>query len=85
MRLSREEALLLANEPVTAWANADVEYEPRSAVDVFQLRLGPADGMWVAREADRRCVNPSMVIEARRAVEGSPADQDASDEPGSEG
>jgi hypothetical protein len=51
------------------------------------VRLREADGMWVAEEADRRGVDPSVVIEAlvthaRRAasadkpIKMQPADQD---------
>ncbi|MBO4159282.1 hypothetical protein [Micromonospora antibiotica] len=91
MSLNREEALRLANEPVTNWIDqAEVEYEPRPAVNVFPVRLGPVDDMSVAKEADRRGVNPSVVIEdlvgqARRAADSSPSDQDAGDGPGFQG
>lgn len=66
-----------------------MEYESRPAVSVFPVRLGPADGMWVAREADRRGVNPSEMIEslvsqARRAADSPAADQEAGDGPGPE-
>ncbi|PTA46436.1 hypothetical protein C8054_10265 [Micromonospora sp. RP3T] len=87
MSMSDEEALRLADEPVTAWTNVEVVYERRPAVFVFPVRLGPADGMWVAKEADRRGVNPSEMIEflvsqARRAAESSPTDQGVGDGPG---
>ncbi|WP_168215270.1 hypothetical protein [Micromonospora sp. MH33] len=49
---------------MTALPHLEVEYEHRPAVNVFLVRRGPADGMWVAEEADRRGVNPSVVIEA---------------------
>ncbi|MGC5019069.1 hypothetical protein [Micromonospora sp. DT47] len=86
MKLTPEEQWAL-NAPWTeliAQGEVEVEYEPRPVVMVFPARLGPADGMWVAKEADRRGVNPSVVIEslvsqARRAADSSPTDQEASD------
>ncbi|MEU1361812.1 hypothetical protein ABZ356_18435 [Micromonospora zamorensis] len=64
MRLSREEVLRLANEPVTAWPNPEVEYEPRPATVRYLLELSPVDLSWLFEEAERRGVNPSAVIQA---------------------
>ncbi|MEV1144925.1 hypothetical protein [Micromonospora sp. NPDC049799] len=89
MKLTPEEQWAL-NAPWTeliARGEVEVEYEPRPVVTVFPVRLGPADGMWVAKEADRRGVTPSMLIEdlvsqARRAADSCSADENAGDGPG---
>ncbi|MGN9916612.1 hypothetical protein [Micromonospora palomenae] len=87
VRLSREEALRLANEPVTAWPNPEVEYESRPSRMGYAVELSEADLTWLFEEAERRGVNPSAVVralvsQARGAVDSSPADHDAGDGPG---
>ncbi|WP_189197362.1 hypothetical protein [Micromonospora fulviviridis] len=82
--MSREEALRLADEPVTAWTNAEVEYEPRPVRNTFLVELSEGDLTWLFEEAQRRGVKPSAVIQAlmsqaRRAAESLPADQEAGD------
>lgn len=62
----------------TDWGDGQVDAEPRNVSVVFSVRLKGELADWVAAEADRRGVNPSVVV--RDAV-GAARTAAAADEP----